>query len=252
MKLNLTNILEKGAKKKLVSIVICEGWDERCLRASSDILKRKLAKIILLGNPKYIAQKAKQFKVDLSKAVIVDFKKSELQEELAEKLVELRKHKGMTLAKAQELLQDENYFGCMYVACGYADAVAGSAICPTADLMRPALQILRKKDAIVSEVVIVNDVKNDRHLIISDGSLNIAPTSEELSQIAVNAIGTAVELGIKPKVAFLSYSTKGSGGDGEDIQQIRKAVELARRPAPQAMVEGEMQFDAAVNPQAAK
>ena len=247
MKEDLTTIIEKKAKEKPVKIVICEGRDERTLQASAKVLEENLAQIILLGNPEEIKAKASELGVDISKADIVDFKNSELKNELASKLVEVRKHKGLTLEDAEKLIEDPNYFGCMYVNAGYADAVAGSAICPTAELMRPALQILRGK-GLVSEIVIFNDKKNDRYLFMTDGSLNIEPNPEQLAQIALNAIECVKEFDIEPKVAFLSFSTKGSGGNGPQVQIVRDAVKLAQEQEPEVVIDGEMQFDAAVSP----
>jgi phosphate acetyltransferase len=252
MKSDLISIMEKIAKKKPVKVVICEGWDERCIQAASMILKKKLAKIILLGDPKTIKDKAKKLKSEIRDAEILDFKKSGLKKELAEKLFEIRKHKGMTLEQAKKLIENENYFGCMYVYAGHADAVAGSAICPTADLMRPALQILRKKDSLVSEISALNDIKNKRMLFGSDFSMNVEPDAEQLAQIALNAAECVRDFGIKPKVAILSFSTKGSGGDMPLLQKLREAVEIARKKDPKLVIDGELQVDAAVNKNAAK
>ncbi len=249
---NLIAVMEKIAKKKPVKIVICEGWDERCLQAAADILKRKICKITLLGNQKEIEKAAKKLKADISKAEIIDYKNSPIKEELAEKLVELRKHKGMTLEEAHKLIADENYFGCMYTYSGYADGVVSSAICPTTALMRPALQILRQQGKIVNEVSIMDVPKKKQTYFMSDGSLNISPTSEELAQMAVNSAAVARTFKFKPKVAFLSYSTKGSGGDGEDIKLIRNAVEIAQKLDAKTVYEGEMQLDAAVEPKSAE
>ncbi len=251
MKVDIEAIIEKKAKEKPVKIVICEGWDERVLQASAKVIEENLGQIILLGNPEDIKAKASELGVDISKAEIVDFKNSTLKTELAEKLVEVRKHKGMTLEKAQALIEDPNYFGCMYAHAGYADAVAGSAICPTAELMRPALQILRGK-GLVSELLIFNDKKNDKYIFMTDGSLNIEPTSEQLAHIALNAIECVKEFDIEPKVAFLSFSTKGSGGDGPQVTLVRDAVKMAQELAPDVIIDGEMQFDAAVSPFGAK
>ena len=251
MKLPIIKTMEEIAKKKPVRVLVCEGWDERCLKASAQIMEEKLAKIVLLGDPAIIKKKAKELKVDISNAEIVDYKKSQVKKELAEKLYQLRKEKGLTLEQATKLIEDENYFGCMYVHAGYADAVVGSAICPTAALMRPALQLLRQKGKTVSEVGVVSDVKNKRILFVSDLSLNINPNSEELAQIALNAASCVRMFKIVPRVALLSYSTKGSGGDGEDILLIRKALEIVKSKDPTLIIDGEMQLDAAVSPASA-
>ncbi len=251
MKDELIATMEKIARKKPVKVVICEGWDERCIQASALALKEGLAKIILLGDPAVITKKAKELKADISKAEIVDFKKSKLKKELADKLYELRKAKGMTPEEAARLIENENYFACMYAYAGYADAVGGSAICPTAELMRPALQILRKKDALASEIMLIHDPKKGRVFFISDCSLNIEPTPEQIAQIALNAAEAARELEIEPKIALLSFSTKGSGGDNPQTKAVRDAVGIVKQKAPNLLIDGEMQVDAAVNPYAA-
>ena len=251
MKINLIKIMEEAARKKPVKILVCEAHDERMLKASAEILKRKLAKIILSGNLEIIKEKAKKLKLDIKNAEILDFKNSELKEELAEKLAEIRKHKGMTLEEAKKLIEDENYFGCMYVYCGYADGIAGSAICSTAALMRPALQILRK-EKIVSEVCTFTDVKNNRTLFGTDFSLNINPNAEELAQIALNAVKCVKRFNIIPKVALLSFSTKGSGGDVPELQPIKDALKIIKEKEPKLIIDGEMQVDAAVNKFAVK
>lgn len=252
MKQDLIKVMENIARKKPVKVVICEGWDERCITSASYVLKEKLAKIVLLGDPKLIKEKAKKLNADIKDAEILDFKKSKLKKEFAEKLVELRKHKGMVLEEAKKLVENENYFACLYVYCGYADAVAGSAICPTAELMRPALQILRKQDTLVSEISVLDDVKNKRILFGSDFSLNIEPNAEELAQISLNAANCARRFGITPKVAILSFSTKGSGGDVPLLKPIKDAVSIVNQKEPKLIIDGEMQVDAAVNKDAAR
>ncbi len=242
--------MEEVARRKPARIVVCEGWDERCLRATADISKAELAHLILLGSPEEIKKKASQLQIDISKAEIIDYENAEVREELIEKLVEVRAHKGMTREKAAELI-DVNYFACLYALCGYADGVAGSAICPTAELMRPALQLLRKKDGVVSEVMILEGAK-DRILFTTDSSLNIKPTAEQLAQIALNAADVVQSLGLEPRVALLSFSTKGSGGDGPEIQLVRDALSIVKRRRPELIIDGEMQLDAAVNPEAAR
>ncbi|MBD3310490.1 hypothetical protein GF351_04680 [Candidatus Woesearchaeota archaeon] len=252
MKYDFVSVMEKKAKEKPVRIVVCEGWDERCLQASADVLEKGLAELILLGDVEEIRKKAEELEIDVSKAEMIDFRNSELRKELAEKLLEARKHKGMTAQQADKLISDENYFGCMYCFAGYSDAVAGSAIGSTAALMKPALQILRKKGKLVSEVCVFTDVKNNRTIFGSDFSLNTAPSPEELAAIAMNAAEAVREYDIEPKAALLSYSTKGSGGDGPEIMAVRDAVELVKKQDPKLMVDGELQVDAAVNPWAAK
>ena len=248
--MDILKTIEKKAKKKQVKVVICEGWDERCIEATAIILKEKLAQIVLLGDPETIKRKAKALKADISNAEIVDYKNSILKKELTEKLVEVRKHKGMTKEEAHKLIEDENYFACLYALCGYADAVAGSKICPTAALMRPVLQILREQGKLVSEVSLVS-IK-EKNYFLSDLSLNIEPSAEDMASITLNAIDVAKMFDIEPKVALLSFSTKGSGGNTPQIEAIREAVAIVKKHDKKVIVDGELQGDAALDPYAAK
>jgi phosphate acetyltransferase len=251
MKIDLIKIIEKKAKEKSVKVVVCEGWDERVLRATGEILKKGFCEIILLDNGE-IKANADKFKVDISKAKLIDFKSSSLKEELVSKLVEVRKHKGLTKEDAEKLILDENYFGCVYAYCGYADAVASSVICPTAGILKPALQILREKGKVVSEVCIFSDPKNDRVMFGTDFSMNMDPNVEELAQITVNAAKCVKMFGVQPKIALLSFSTKGSGGKNPEIDKVVEAAEIAQKEDPDSIIDAEYQVDAAVNPEAAK
>ncbi len=246
--------MRKNAKATRRKVIVAEGWDERCLRASANILKDDVCDLILLGDPEKINAEAEKLGVDISKAEIINPPEYEKRAELVKELVELRKHKGLTEKEADKLLEDVNYFGCMLLHRGVADGMAGSAICPTAELMRPTLQIIKTKKgaSLVSEVVIAEDVKNKRVLFFTDCSLNPDPSAEDLAQIAVNGGDCAKAFGFEPKIAFLSYSTKGSGGTSEIIERTREAVELARKKQPDYVFEGEMQGDAALNPFGAK
>jgi phosphate acetyltransferase len=244
---DLVKLMEEKAKKNKAKIVVCEGWEERCLKAVDELIKGKMADFVLLGDAELIENNAKKFKVDISKATITDPENSDLADELAKKLFELRKNKGMTMEKAKELLKDENYFACMYVYAGYADCVVGSAVCATADFMRPALQILRKKDGLASIVWIIFDPKRKKYFFMSDTAMNIDPGAEELAKISLNAAEVVKDFDLTPKVALLSFSTKGSGGDSSSIQKIRDAVEIVKKRDPGLLIDGELQFDAAIS-----
>lgn len=250
--MNINEIMEKKAKFKPVKILLAEGWDERVIQASTSAIKKNYAQIILLGKPKEILEKAERLKVDITKAKIIDHENSELFDKLAEKLFDLRKHKGISFNDAKKMLKDVNYFGCMYVHEGHADAIGSSVICPTQDIMKPALQILRKKESHVSEVGVIKDNKNDRYMFVSDCSLSIEPSEDELMYIALNAAEAVNEFDIKPKIAMLSFSTKGSGGDGPQVQFIRNVIKKVKEKNPNLLIDGEFQVDAAVNPKAAK
>ncbi len=250
---DLIDRMKKKAQEKKRTIIVAEGWDERCLKASASILAKGYANLILLGDEKKIKDEAKKCKADITKATLVNPKTYKDTPKLAKELYELRKAKGLTEDEAKKLILDVNYFGCMLLHTGKADGLAGSAICSTAELMRPVLQIIKtKKDAaLVSEVVLVEDEKNKRVLFMTDCSLNPEPDEEQLAQIAVNGGDCAAHFGFEPRVAFLSYSTKGSGGTSLIIEKTLKAVELARKKKKEYVFDGEFQGDAAINPYAA-
>lgn len=248
----LMDSLIKNAKSltKKPKIVLCEGWDGRGLKAADVLVKEGIADMILLGFPDDIKAEADEHKVDISNMEIIDPLKSELVDELANILVDLREKKGMTLPKAKELLKDNNYFGCMLAHTNRADAVVGSLICPTAELMRPALQILKKD--FVNEIMVAYDPKRDKIFLMTDASMNIEPSSEQLAQMGVNAANVAKVFDVEPKVGFMSFSTYGSGGDVPQVDHVKTAVEIAQDKAPELEFDGEFQFDAAVDPDAAK
>jgi phosphate acetyltransferase len=251
MKQTIMNTLKEKVKLKKRKIVIAEGWDEICLKATHDLLKEDLIDIVLLDNGT-LKEKAKELNLNISKAEIIDFKNFKEKNILIEKLYELRKHKNLTKEDAEKLLEDENYFACMYVHCGYADALVGSKICSTAKLMKPVLQILRKKDSLVSEVSIIYIPKIDKVLFFSDASLNIDPNEEELARMALNASTIIKSFNIEPKIAMLSFSTHGSGGENEKTSKIKNAVKIVKEKFPNLLIDGEIQFDAAINPHAMK
>ncbi|MEM4756283.1 MAG: phosphate acyltransferase [Candidatus Woesearchaeota archaeon] len=247
--IDLITLLKEKATKKKATILIAEGWDERCLQAAARLLSQNSMAIHLLGNPQEIKEKARQLGLDITNAVIVDSADTHRKQVFAQELYQLRKEKGMTQEEAHQLLENYNYFACMYVALGYADALAGSAICPTAELMRPALQIL-KGPGLVSEISVFTSASG-KVFLCTDVSLNPQPTATQLAQIAGKAITAAAHSGIVPVVAFLSYSTKGSGGDSPELQLIREATSLAKQAYPEVVIDGELQVDAAVNSYAA-
>ncbi len=246
----MKSIIEKVKTfEKKPKLVLCEAWDERGLKATNYITRNNFAEIVMLGNSDKIKEVANKLNIDISNLEIIDPETSGLAEELAIALQKKREHKGITIEKARELIKDVNYFGCMLALIGKVDGVVGSLICPTGDLMKPVLQLLRKGH--VNEVAVWNDAKNNRVLFSSDSSLNISPTSEELATIGINAGNVTKMFGFEPKVGFLSFSTYGSGGNFPEIQKVKKAIEIAKEKAPDLEFDGEFQFDAALNPEAA-
>ncbi|MBT4539953.1 hypothetical protein HOC35_00420 [Candidatus Woesearchaeota archaeon] len=245
----MDSILAKvKASGKQPTMVLTEGWDERGLKAAEFVVKEGIAKMIMLDVGNQIPEAASKFGVDISQFQIIDVKDEknlELKKELAEILLKKREHKGMTIEKALELVEDENYFGACLVLAGKADAFLGSLIRSTGDMMKPALQLLRK--GLVSETMIIYDPKRDKIFFATDASLNISPTAEQLAQMAVNTSEVASLLGTDPVVGVLSFSTKGSGGDSPETINAREAIAKAKELKPDLKIGGEYQFDAAIS-----
>jgi len=232
-------------------IVFTEGTDPRILEASARLLSGTFLTPVLVGNPEEIQAVAESIGFNIRGAEIVDPATFADMEKMVASLVELRKGK-MTEEQARATLLQGNYFGTMLVKMGYADALLGGATYSTADTVRPALQIIKTKPGskIVSSCfIMVRDsaTGNREVLAMGDCAINIKPTEDELVEIGLETAKTAKQFGIDPKVAYLSYSTKGSG-KGEDVDKVRNACEKAKAAAPHLAIDGEMQFDAAVSP----
>ena len=248
----LIEMLRKDPKR----IVFTEGTDPRILEAASRLLAGTFLKPILIGNPDEVQKAAEDAGYNIRGAEIVDPANNAYMDEMVELFCELRKSKGMTPEEARKTLLQGNYFGTMMVKMGKADALLGGATYSTADTVRPALQIIKTKPGhtIVSSCFILvrpSATGENEVLAMGDCAINIKPTAEELSEIAVEVAECGRIFGIDPKVAFLSYSTLGSG-KGEDVEKMRRAMELTRDRAPGLPVDGELQFDAAVSPRVAQ
>ena len=232
-------------------IVFTEGTDPRILEASARLLSGTFLTPILIGNEQEVLEAAENEGFNIRGAIIIDPETYENMDTMVEKMVALRKGK-MTAEECRAILKRGNYFGTMLVAMGEADALLGGATYSTADTVRPALQLVKTKpgNKIVSSCFIMvrpsatgdNDV-----LAMADCAINIEPNEDELVEIAVETAKCAKLFGVDPKVAFLSYSTKGSG-KGEDVDKMRNACAKAKEAMPGIPVDGEMQFDAAVSP----
>ena len=232
-------------------IVFTEGTDPRILEASARLLSGTFLTPVLVGNPEEIQAVAEQIGFNIRGAEIVDPTTFADMDKMVAALVELRKGK-MDEEQARATLLQGNYFGTMLVKMGYADALLGGATYSTADTVRPALQIIKTKPGskIVSSCfIMVRDsaTGNREVLAMGDCAINIDPTEDELVEIGLETAKTAKQFGIDPKVAYLSYSTKGSG-KGPDVDKVRNACEKAKAAAPDLAIDGEMQFDAAVSP----
>ena len=248
----LIEVLKKSPKK----IVFTEGSDPRILEASSRLLASNFLHPILVGDPDEIEKAAEESGFNIRGAEIVDPKKFDRMDEMVDLFCELRKSKGVTPEQARGILSQANYFGTMLVKMGIADALLGGATYSTADTVRPALQLIKTKpgNSIVSSCFILvrpSATGENEVLAMSDCAINIHPTEDELVEIAGESAACARIIGVDPKVAFLSYSTLGSG-KGEDVDKMRNAAHKAREKYPDLPIEGELQFDAAVSPRVAR
>lgn len=241
------------AKADKQTIVLPEGSDMRTLIAAETILREDVANLVIIGDAFELAS----VPYNLTGAYIIDNKTDGLREELAQSFYELRKHKGMTPEKALETMDDPIYFATMMVKNGYADGMVTGAVHPTAHVLRAALQILKTAPGtkFVSSfmVMVIKDKKygDDGVMIFADIGLEIQPDAEKLAHIAVNSARSWQQLfGTEPRVAMLSHSTYGSAND-PDQQKVTQAVGIANELAPDLMIDGEMQFDAAVVPSVA-
>ena len=248
----LIAVLKKNPKK----IVFTEGEDSRILEAASRLLASSFLHPILIGSEEKIAMAAEDCGFNIRGAEIIDPAKYDKIDEMVECLFELRKGKGITPERAREVLSQANYFGTMLVKMGVADALLGGATYSTADTVRPALQLIKTKPGnnIVSSCFILvrpRATGENEVLAMADCAINISPTEDELVEIAGEAAKCAKIFGVEPQLAFLSYSTHGSGS-GETVDKMRNAALKARKRYPDLPIEGEMQFDAAVSPRVAR
>ena len=251
--------IKNRAKKNIKKIVLPESDDDRTLKATSEVLKQKFAEIILIGNRSKILERAKELSLDnIEEAEIVDPNNSENYNEFVEQFYELRKHKGMTIEKAKEFMLDNIYFGMMMVKQGYADGLVSGAVHSTSDTLRPALQILKTAPGtkLVSAffmMIVPNCIYGENGVFLfSDSGLNENPDSDALSEIALSS-SKSFELltGKTPKIAMLSYSSHGSA-KSELTEKVIKATNLVKEKAPDLLVDGELQLDAAIIPEVAE
>lgn len=237
------------------TIVFTEGSDPRILEASSRLLSGTFLKPILVGNEAEILQAAEDAGFNINGAQIIDPLSYEEMDAMVEKMVELRKGK-MTEEQCREALSKGNYFGTMLVKMGVADCLLGGATYSTADTVRPALQLIKTKpgnNIVSSCFILVREAAtgDNEVLAMGDCAINIKPSEDDLVEIALETAECAKIFGIDPKIAFLSYSTLGSG-KGEDVDKVRNACMKAKEAAPTLPIDGELQFDAAVSPRVAE
>ena len=247
----LINRLKSSPKK----IVFTEGTDPRILEASARLLSSTFLTPILIGNKEEIAAAAETIGFNINGSIIIDPATYERKDEMVEALFNIRKGKA-TMEQCQEMVQKGNYFGTMLVQMGEADALLGGATYSTADTVRPALQIIKTKpgNKIVSSCfILVREMVLGKSevLAMGDCAINIAPSEDDLVEIGTECMLCAKTFGVDPKVAYLSYSTYGSGA-GDSVDKMRNAAKRMKEQNPDAAVAGELQFDCAVSSSVAK
>ncbi|OLS41255.1 phosphate acetyltransferase [Bacillus sp. MRMR6] len=246
--------LFEGLKQKIsgrdLRIVFPEGMDERIIRATSRLAEEKLLTPILVGNIEQVQAKAQELGVSLAAAEIYDPASYAGMDELVASFVERRKGKT-TEEDARKILLDENYFGTMLVHTNKANGLVSGAAHSTADTVRPALQIIKTKEGVKKTSGVFIMVREDEKYVFADCAINIAPDSNDLAEIAVESAKTANMFDIEPRIAMLSFSTKGSAKSPE-TGKVAAAVEEAKRRDPSLILDGEFQFDAAFVPSVAK
>ncbi|MFT3872574.1 MAG: phosphate acetyltransferase [Nocardioides sp.] len=227
-------------------IVLPEGEEERILQAADLLLRRGVADLTLLGDPVTITNRAAGIGADITAATLLDPRESDLKERFAEEYHQRRQHKGVDLEEARSTVLDVSYFGTMMVELGLADGMVSGAVHTTAHTIRPALELVKT----VPGVSVVSSVffmcLDHQVLVYGDCAVNPEPTAEQLADIAISSAGTAAAFGVEPRVAMLSYST-GSSGSGAEVEKVSAATALVKQKAPDLLVEGPIQYDAAID-----
>ncbi|MCP4139870.1 MAG: phosphate acetyltransferase [Chloroflexi bacterium] len=241
--------LFQKAHVKRKRIVLPESKDDRILRAADLLLSRGAVDLVLLGNHDETQASIRRLglrNMNSEHCTIIDPQTTDLLDDYAQTLYELRKHKGVQPEMALDMIADVSYFGTMMVYKGHADGMVSGAMHTTAHTIRPSLQFVKTKPgfSVVSSVFFM--ALDDRVLVYGDCAVNPNPSAEQLAEIAISSADTAKTFGIEPRIAMLSYST-GESGTGEEVEKVRKATELAKERRPDLNLEGPMQYDAAVS-----
>ncbi len=239
--------LVERARSAGAHIVLPEGGEDRIVLAAGQVLARGIARLTLLGDPESVHLAASRLGVDLGDTDVVDPQTSPMRDQFARDYATARAHKGVTLDIARDRALDPSYFGTMMVHSGQADGMVSGCITTTAHTIRPALEIVRTAPGvrIVSSVFLM--CLADRVLVYGDCAVNPHPDADQLADIAISSARTAEQFGIAARVAMLSYST-GASGSGADVEKVREATRAVRDRAPDLLVEGPIQYDAAVDP----
>ncbi len=238
------------AKHEKQHIVLPEGTSGRILRAADILLRRGVADLTILGKESEVHPLISQLGLDLAGARIIEPAKSEYYEQYWKTYYEMRKAKGVTEDMARDQMLSNTYFGTMMVQLGQADGMVSGSITTTQETIRPALQIIKTKPgmSIVSSVFLM--CLSDRVLVFGDCAVNPNPNAQQLAEIAIQSSQTAKAFGVDPRIAMLSYST-GASGSGAEVDKVREATKIAHEMAPELMLEGPLQYDAAIDPEVA-
>jgi len=251
--MNLLSVIKENAKQQPKRIVLPEGEEERTLRAADEVLKNGIANIILIGHPSKIKKQAESLDLkSLDNAVVIDPENIDKENTYADLMVELRGHKGMTKDKALELLKNPLYLAAIMIKCGDADGEVAGAMNVTGDVLRPAFQYVKTRPGIsvVSGAFIMilpeKTFGENGMLIFADCAVHPDPDDHQLAEIAVATAQTARSIAkIEPRVAMLSFSTKGSAGH-ELVDKVVSATNIAKEMDPSLLIDGELQVDAAL------
>jgi phosphate acetyltransferase len=242
--------LRERARSDRKHIVLPEGDDDRILKSAGRLLQRDIADLTILGEESQIRSRAAELGVNLDDATVLNPRTSELCDQFAEQYAQLRAKKGITVEQAREIIHDASYFGTMLVYNSHVDGMVSGAAHTTAHTVRPAFEIIGTAAGISTVSSVFLMCLPDQVLAYGDCAIVRDPTVDQLADIAISSAGTAAQFGVEPRVAMLSYST-GESGSGADVDKVREATGLVRSRAPQLLVEGPIQYDAAVEPSVA-
>ncbi|MFC4321846.1 phosphate acetyltransferase [Litchfieldia salsa] len=248
--MSLFNGLKEKVSGKQLKIVFPEGLDERILAAVSRLASENIMTPVVVGNKEEVTQKATDLGITLEGVEIYDPANYPEMEELVSSFVERRKGK-VSEEDARKILLDENYFGTMLVYLKKANGLVSGAAHSTADTVRPALQIIKTKPGVKKTSGVFIMVREDEKYVFADCAINIAPDSQDLAEIAIESARTASMFDVDPRVAMLSFSTKGSAKSPE-TEKVVEAARIAKELDPTLVLDGEFQFDAAFVPSVAE
>lgn len=248
--MELFTSLKQKVQGQGLKIVFPEATDPRILKAAQRLQQEELIEPVFLGNPEAVQQAAAAAQVDLSQIQILDPNHYDQFNDMVQAFVQRRKGKN-TVEQAQTMLRDPNYFGTMLVYLKQVAGMVSGAVHPTGDTVRPALQIIKVKPGLTRTSGAFIMQKGEQRYLFADCAININPSAQELAEIAVTSAHTAQLFDIQPRVALLSFSTKGSA-KSEEVTKVAEATQLAQTMDPTLVLDGELQFDAAIVPTVAQ